>query len=300
MENGSDTYIYPLALHKLHALGDIIVNATTDILDGEAGELPKGRRGFLELIFTKAQTQRDLLYQLPGILQAASSGDMLSRKGHDLRSPLSTIIGYSAMLLDGLDGELPETQQNLILTMYRHAEQLLRNLSHLVDYVRIQRRWHSFELETLNLYTMFDEVIDYTIGLRRGANPPSIHKQVVHDLPAIFADRTFTRQMIIEVIENAIKFTRDGYVMLGAYPAKNETEEPMVEICVVDSGLGISARESRLVGQPFWQYDAHVNGIGLGLYVARSLAVLQGGKLWFQSETGKGSNFYVTFPAVAD
>ena len=226
----------------------------------------------------------------------------LANMSHELRTPLNSILGFSDVILEELDGPITDLMQNDLQLIQKNGRHLLHLINDVLDMAKIDAGRMNLHPETFRLHDLFAEVIGITsslaveksLGVRIASNSSDQGLQ-------IFADRTRIQQVMINLVNNAIKFTDKGEVTSQAAQPQNGS----VIISVRDTGLGIPADHLEAVFLEFTQVDTSttrkVGGTGLGLPISRRLVQLHGGRLWAESSgiAGEGSVFYVELPVEA-
>jgi PAS domain S-box-containing protein len=216
----------------------------------------------------------------------------LATMSHELRTPMNAIIGFTGTLLMGLAGPLTTDQEKQLRTVQGSAKHLLALINDLLDLAKIEAGKVDLHLEPTNCKTVVEEVVT---TLRPQAEGKGLALQVT--LPdqalTISADRRALSQIIINLANNAIKFTERGSVHLKVSPGEANGKR-MVEFSVEDTGIGIRPEDQLKLFAEFAQVDQarrSREGTGLGLHLSQKLAELLGGKITFRSEYGKGSTF---------
>ncbi len=215
---------------------------------------------------------------------------------HELRTPLNSVIGYSEMIIEDLDaiGQLRMTDDLLkIRNAGKHQLQLINDI---LDISKIEAGKMSVYTERFSVAPLVDEVTAATqIAAQRNGNRISV--AVAGDCGEMDTDMTKTRQILLNLVSNACKFTQDGEVTVNALMKDGE-----VEFTVSDTGIGMTPEQLSRLFQPFTQADSSTTrkygGSGLGLAISRRLAEMLGGSLTVTSEAGKGSTFRVVLPAT--
>ncbi|MDR3387866.1 MAG: ATP-binding protein [Rudaea sp.] len=236
--------------------------------------------------------------------QAESSdrlkSEFLATMSHELRTPLNAIIGFTGTLLMKLPGSLNAEQEKQLSTVQHSARHLLSLINDLLDVAKIESGKLELNVESITCQQVMEEVAG---ALRPAAVAKGLQFNVSMPAPevAVRADRRALSQILINLTNNAIKFTEHGSIMLELREADARTG--MVRISVADTGIGIDAVDQMKLFQSFAQLDGgskrRVEGTGLGLYLSRKLAELLGGEISVRSERGKGSRFLLTLPATA-
>jgi PAS domain S-box-containing protein len=223
--------------------------------------------------------------------------DFVSNVSHELRTPLTSIKGSVDNMLDGLTGSLNEKQIRYLNRIKSNTDRLSRLINDLLDLSRIESGHVEVRPTNLPLTALAEEVAEHMKALAaekliRIEIPPADPKVTA------WADRDKVTQVLINLISNAVKFTpRDGKITVAL--EKNGSD--YIQISVADTGPGILPEERNRIFSKFYQV-ANVDkqkpkGSGLGLAISKALVEMHGGKIWMESEVGKGSTFYFTLPA---
>jgi len=220
----------------------------------------------------------------------------LANMSHELRTPLNSIMGFSEILNRELFGSLGEGRyRDYAHLIHESGEHLLNVVNDILDISKIETGKFKIVKEPVDLASLVESCCDV---MRHTAEQKqlTLMVEVAPVLPALAADRRACKQMLLNVISNAIKFTNPGGSVRVSARALNGT----VEIAVTDNGVGIAAAELPKLGNPFVQAsnsrDASCEGAGLGLSVVKGLAKLHGGKLELRSTLGKGTTATITLP----
>jgi len=218
---------------------------------------------------------------------------------HELRTPLHSIISYGSLILDGyVDGDLSTEQQEHIQFIVRRAEDLSRLVDDMLDLSKIEADRLEVKVEPLNLHESLQDVVNELKQIA-GNKGLSLALEIDQELPMALADSHRIRQVLINMVSNAIKFTEKGGVTIRC--ALLERYD-MLRISVSDSGIGISPAALDYIFEAFRQADGSTTrrfgGTGLGLTIARKLIELQGGEVAVESITGQGSTFSFTLPVA--
>ncbi len=228
----------------------------------------------------------------------------LANMSHELRTPLNSIIGFSRVILKGIDGPLTDLQGQDLTSIYNSGQHLLGLINDILDLARIEAGKMELVLDEVDLHDIFKGVMSTAIGLVKDKQIRLVEDIAPH-LPPVRADQIRVRQILLNLLSNASKFTEEGTITLRALltqapsPASGK-EEPFVQISVVDTGHGIAPEDIKKLFEPFSQVDASatrkVGGTGLGLNITRQLVDLHGGRIWVESEVGVGSTFSFLLP----
>lgn len=224
----------------------------------------------------------------------------LANMSHELRTPLNSIIGFSRVILKGIDGPVTELQQQDLTAIYNSGQHLLNLINDILDLSKIEagKMELSFE-DNVSLPDLIQSVTSTVTGLIKD-KPIQLLKEIAPELPGVRADPTKLRQVLINLLSNAAKFTEQGSITLRAEPQIGKDGVQEVLISVIDTGPGISAEDQKKLFLPFSQVDGSPTrksgGSGLGLSICRRLVEMHGGQIGVVSEVGQGSTFYFTVP----
>jgi signal transduction histidine kinase len=222
--------------------------------------------------------------------------EFLASMSHELRTPINALIGYAALLLDGVLGEITPTQRDALTRARAAAEHLLALINDILDLAKIEAGKMPLHVQEVSLAAVTREVAQQM--------EPLVHKKglrfntvVSADCPAILSDRTKVKQILLNLVSNAVKFTNDGSVTVAVDCAP----EGGVRIKVADTGIGIRPEDLDEIWEDFRQVDQsrtrEHGGTGLGLSITRKLLDRLGGRVTVESEYGKGTTFTVWLPA---
>ena len=222
--------------------------------------------------------------------------EFLASMSHELRTPINALIGYSALLLDGVLGDVNPRQRDALARGRAAAEHLLALINDILDLAKIEAGKMPLHLEAVSLR-------DVTLEVTQQIEPMVRKKQlefvieVPPDSPVIHSDRTKIKQVLLNLLSNAVKFTNRGRVSVEAHQAQGG-----VRIDVVDTGIGIRQSDLQAIWEDFRQVDQsrtrEFGGTGLGLSITRKLLERLGGSVTVQSVYGEGSTFSVYLPLV--
>jgi signal transduction histidine kinase/ABC-type sugar transport system substrate-binding protein len=221
---------------------------------------------------------------------------LLANVSHELRTPLNIILGYSQSALASPNPygvELPPTLQRDLSHIYNSGEHLLRVINDLLDLSRAEIDELSLVPETIAPRAFLEEVF-HSIAGSAATEQVAWLLHLPERLPLIQADPVRLRQILLNLLANARKFTATGHILLGA-----EVEPPHLHIWVEDSGIGIPASQQEQIFEPFVTVERlgrRSEGVGLGLAVTRRLVALHRGSMTLESQVGQGSTFHVYLP----
>lgn len=224
----------------------------------------------------------------------------LANMSHELRTPLNSVIGFSRVILKGIDGPINDVQQQDITAIYNSGMHLLNMINEILDLSKIDAGKMELQIEEINLVDVINSAITNTSGLVKD-KPIELIQKIPANLPLVKADEIRISQVLINLISNAVKFTEKGSITVEASVSKSPQNEPEILVSVSDTGIGISPEDQAKLFQRFSQVDdsptRKTGGTGLGLSICRSLIELHGGRIGLKSsEVGKGSVFFFTLP----
>ena len=224
----------------------------------------------------------------------------LANMSHELRTPLNSIIGFSRVILKGIDGPITETQEQDLEAIYNSGQHLLNLINDILDLSKIEAGKMDLTFENnINLSDLINSVMSTVVGLVKD-KPIELHQNIDPDLPTVRADPIKVRQVLINLFSNAAKFTDEGSITISAGTQIGSFGHQEVVIQVTDTGKGISSEDQKKLFQPFSQVDASptrkTGGSGLGLSICRHLVEMHGGQIGLDSKLGDGSTFYFTLP----
>jgi signal transduction histidine kinase len=248
--------------------------------------------------------------------------NFLATVSHELRTPLTSIIGYSEMLLEGIAGDLNNEQREYVRTVMEKGDQLLQIITGILDISRMEAGQMRIERQPFDL----DEVVSVavqTIAPHARRKKLSLSCELPPDLPMVLGDRDRIRQVLLNLINNSIKFTPEGGAIsirgevgllarhapdpsldaqtrrLGTDP-EGAPVRRAVRVTVRDTGVGIPPEHHTRVFDPFFQVDnsstREYGGTGLGLNIVKRFVEAHGGAVWVESQEGQGATFYFTLP----
>ncbi len=224
----------------------------------------------------------------------------LANMSHELRTPLNSILGFADVILEELDGPLTPYMDNDLRLIQKNGQHLLHLINDVLDMAKIESGKLNLIIEKFNLHEIMEDVSSITSSLAHEKDITLLIDADSDHEVEINADRNRLRQVMINLVNNAMKFTEKGKIAIHV-----TREENNVLISVKDSGIGINPAQLEAVFQEFTQVDSSttrkVGGTGLGLPISRRLIEMHGGRLWAESTgiEGEGSTFYVFLPIEA-
>jgi len=227
---------------------------------------------------------------------ARLKNEFLATMSHELRTPINAILGYNSLLRDGLFGQLTERQQDALDRMRTAAEHLLSLINDVLDLSRV-------EAGKIALQPTDIEWVPFLEGLSEPIRSLAARKSLAYavsiapELPGIRADPMRLRQVLLNLLTNAVKFTDRGWIELRVAPSRGSNR---IHIDVTDTGIGIEESDLEAIFEEFTQVDQSSTrehgGAGLGLAISRRLIRAMGGALTVTSVPGRGSTFRVELP----
>jgi signal transduction histidine kinase len=220
--------------------------------------------------------------------------DFISMASHQLRTPLTSIKGYTSMVLEGDAGKITPLQRKLLDQAFTSSQRMVYLISDLLNVSRLRTGKFIIEPVPTNIATMIHDEIQQLAETAKGRNLELIYRQPAH-FPTYMLDETKLRQVIMNFIDNAIYYTPSG-----GHITINLVEKPQsIEFTVVDDGIGVPKNEQHHLFTKFYRANnakrARPDGTGLGLFMAKKVIVAQGGAIIFRSQMGKGSTFGFSF-----
>ncbi len=220
--------------------------------------------------------------------------DFVANVSHELRTPLTTIKGYTETLLDGAMRE--DVAPQFLQVIQKHADRLTKIVEDLLMLSKIESKEFYLKQEHLRLSNLIDDVSDFVkgaaekkeISISRSITPPSLE---------VTGDRSYLEQVFINLLDNAIKYTPEGGRVTISAVEKDQRE---IQFSIEDNGIGIPREDIPRIFERFYRVDKgrsqELGGTGLGLSIVKHLVQAHGGRVWVESQLGKGSTFYFTVP----
>jgi PAS domain S-box-containing protein len=242
--------------------------------------------------------QNELLRRQHIALEQASAlkSQFLANMSHEFRTPLNAILGYTHMLLNGVSGAVTDPQRKSLTRIDSNSRHLLALINDILDITRIEAGRMPLNLTAFRIPELVDEVMSELEPIIKRSNL-AVSSRMHPKLPLLRSDRQKVKQIVLNLLSNALKFTTTGSVTISAaYDAKGRT----IAIAVRDTGVGIASADQIKVFEDFRQLDSSpargYGGTGLGLSICRRLSQMLGGTIELKSELDKGSTFMLRLP----
>ena len=262
----------------------------------------KDEIGILAYVFNHMTAELESLYddleakiaQRTGLLQEANyrlreteefRSRFLAHMSHELREPLTNIIGFSRLILKGLDGPISDLQRQDLQIVYANSQHLLGLINDLLDISQIEAGLMELQLEELDLTEVINSVMATASALVRDKEI-ELRQEIAPDLPRVQADAARIRQVLLRLLTSAARSTERGYIAVHAWP---DGDEALVSVS--DTGVGIAPRDLEHI------FEQGENGPAqVGLALSKDFVEMHSGRLWVESEVGQGSTFTFSLP----
>lgn len=279
------------ALSLLDGTVDRAINRFSDTY--QALHLEEIRKTSAEL----ADAHRRLRGQYEEVAEAARiKSQFFANMSHELRSPLNSVIGYTELLLDGVDGPVNEEQRRDLERILGGSHYLLKLINNILDMTKIEAGRMEVDARPFDPSALLAEAVD-TVAPLAYRKQLRVETHCAEDMGPFVSDPDKVKQVLINLLSNAVKFTSSGEVVCEARP-----EAGRLRFEVRDTGVGIAAEDRQRIFSKFYQIDAsHARehrGTGLGLPLSRMLVELMGGRLEVESTPGQGSRFTFWIPEI--
>jgi PAS domain S-box-containing protein len=247
-------------------------------------------------------TQNELLRRQAIELEQASrlKSQFLANMSHEFRTPLNAILGYTHMLLQGVAGDLLPAVKRQLQRIDSNGRHLMTIINEILDITRIEAGKMPMQLSEFNLNELVPEVMT-ELDPMIARSKLTVTPRLCPDLPMIYSDRQKVKQIIVNLLSNALKFTHEGGIQITV---GYDHRERAAGVSVSDTGIGISPEHHEKIFEDFRQVDdspsRQYGGTGLGLAICRRLATALGGRITLESAVGAGSTFTLTIPAETE
>ena len=241
-------------------------------------------------LFAKIQEANEKLRQLDQL-----KTQFLANMSHELRTPLNSIIGFSRVILKGIDGPITPEQEEDLNSIHNNGQHLLTLINEILDMAKIEAGKMMLSFEEVDVAETAYESLTAVRHLAEEKRL-TLRAEIMPTLPEIEADPVRLKQILINLLSNAVKYTDKGQVQLIIQPYGAEH----IQIAVRDTGIGIAPEDYETLFRPFEQIDSSptrvAGGTGLGLPLTRWMVAMHYGDIWFDSELGQGTTFFIRLP----
>jgi signal transduction histidine kinase len=280
-------------------LGALVIRRrSTGDFDPETCELLETMAGQSALAIVNARLFGELDNKRSELEVASRhKSEFLASMSHELRTPLNAVIGFSEVLLDRMFGELNERQEDYLRDIWTSGRHLLELLNEILDLSKVEAGEMVLEPAVVSV----PGVLEYAVSLvreRAGAHGIHVGVEVADDVGLVETDELRLKQVVLNLVSNAVKFTPDG----GSVRVRSDRDGADLLVTVTDTGVGVPHEDRERIFESFQQGGRGApreEGTGLGLTLCRRIVDLLGGHLWLTSEVGVGSTFGFSVPAPA-
>jgi len=284
----------------------VALDRSYDALVAKSEALRSSERRFRDLAGSLEQKVAQRTDELVVARERAEEADrlksaFLATMSHELRTPLNSIIGFTGILLQELAGPLNEEQHKQLTMVRSSARHLLALINDVLDLSKIEAGQLAIEHEAFDLREAIEQAVE-TVRPMADAKQVALEASIAPEVARVVGDRRRVEQVLLNLLNNAVKFTERGSVRLEARAIPDE-ERPAIAVAVADTGIGIADEDLGSLFQPFRQIDTGLTrqheGTGLGLTISRRLADLMEGRIEVSSRRGEGSVFTLVLPVEA-
>jgi signal transduction histidine kinase/CheY-like chemotaxis protein len=286
----------PMLRHD-QIVGSLIVRRKrTGAFAADALNLLETFAGQSALALSNAQLFRELKEQSAELeLASRHKSEFLASMSHELRTPLNAVLGFSEVLLERMFGDINERQEEYLRDIHGSGKHLLELLNEILDLSKVEAGRMELEYSTLVLRPLLDDAASM-VRERAALHGIEIGIEVGEDVGQVYSDQLRLRQVLLNLITNAVKFTGDG----GSVLVRALRDGPEVLVTVTDTGVGVPEADRERIFESFQQGGrgaSREEGTGLGLTLSRRIVELLGGRMWLESEVDRGSTFGFSLPA---
>lgn len=282
-KNASFELIHPSSPNRIFEVNVVGISPSSPERHKEAN----GRRGAIAVFHDISR-----LKELEKVRQ-----DFVANVSHELRTPLTTMKGYAETLLDGAWKE--EVAFQFVQIINRHTDRLSKIVEDLLTLSKIESKEFQLKIERISILELIDDVFDFVEEFAH-KKKINLSKEKIAPSLTLDADRKNLEQVLINLLDNAIKYGREG----GEVTVSVIEKPKEIQFSIRDNGIGIPKEELTRIFERFYRVDKgrsqELGGTGLGLSIAKHLITVHGGQIWAESQPGEGSTFYFTLPKVKD
>jgi signal transduction histidine kinase len=248
------------------------------------------------LALLNAQLYRELKDQSMELeLASRHKSEFLASMSHELRTPLNAVLGFSEVLLERMFGDINERQEEYLRDIHGSGKHLLELLNEILDLSRVEAGRMELDYSSVELRALLDDAASM-LRERAAAHAITLRVDVADDVGSVYTDELRLKQVVLNLLTNAVKFTEDGGSVLVT--ARRTSSE--IEVTVTDTGIGVPESDRERIFESFQQGgrgSTKEEGTGLGLTLSRRIVDLLGGRMWLESVVGSGSTFGFSLPA---
>lgn len=221
----------------------------------------------------------------------------LANMSHELRTPLNAILNFTGFVAKGVMGPVNERQTQTLNEAIDSGKHLLSLINDILDITKIEAGLMDLFIQEVNL----NEIVGAAASIAKGlvkSKPIDLHIEIADDLPTTYGDKRRLRQVMLNLISNAVKFTPEGNITITA-----ENKMDSIFVTIKDTGIGIAPKDHELVFDSFKQAKHELSetvGTGLGMPISKYFVEIHGGKLWFDSVPGEGTTFSMELPVMTE
>ena len=228
-------------------------------------------------------------------LASKHKSEFLASMSHELRTPLNAVLGFSEVLLERMFGEINERQEEYLRDIHGSGQHLLELLNEILDLSKVEAGRMDLEYSSFDLRSLL-ELATSMLRERAVLHGIDLRIETDADVGSVYSDELRLKQVLLNLVTNAVKFTEEG----GSVVVHAEREGAEILITVTDTGIGVPEADRERIFESFQQGgrgSSREEGTGLGLTLSRRLVELLGGRMWLESQVGRGSTFGFSLPA---
>ena len=223
------------------------------------------------------------------------TNEIISMVAHELKNPLASIRGYTELLVSGAVGTITPDQEKFLRVILSNTDRMAELLADLSDAAKLDSGKTRLNLTYVGAVPILQNAVN-ALQQQAALKPVSVEVKISEIIPEVIGDASRLNQIFLNLVSNAIKYTPSG----GKVTVSAAKVDGHVVFSVQDNGLGISTEDQKLIFSRYYRSEdvqaRDIPGTGLGLYITRRLVEMQNGKIWFESELGKGTTFFVSVP----